>query len=201
MSRDVMKMALEAIDAAMSENDFHRQMSKPVLIALGESATQLRAALRSALAQPEPAPEPQGEPVALVLAEVAKATQKFPTWPTDPLHALAVLGEEYGELNKAVLQFVYEPHKTSADEIRTEAIQTAAMALRFLASLDRYQYTPGNQHHQAPLYTRPQRELSEQNIREECAREILAMSSRWPDDRARYVASECAKTLMEQCKK
>ena len=36
-----------------------------------------------------------------VMAEVARATQKFPTWPTDPLHALAVLGEEFGELTKA----------------------------------------------------------------------------------------------------
>lgn len=83
-----------------------------------------------------------------VLAEVEKATVKFPTWPTDPLHALAVLGEEYGELNKAVLQFVYEPHKTSYEEIETEAIQTAAMALRFLNSLDVYEYTRGQQHGQ-----------------------------------------------------
>ena len=31
-----------------------------------------------------------------VLAELNRATTKFPTWPTDPLHALAVLGEEFG---------------------------------------------------------------------------------------------------------
>lgn len=87
--------------------------------------------------------------VSVVLGEVEKAVAKFPTWPTDPLHALAVLGEEYGELNKAVLQLVYEPHKTSADEVRTEAIQTAAMALRFLQSLDVYEYQRGQQHKQA----------------------------------------------------
>lgn len=89
-----------------------------------------------------------GEVTADVLAEVGRATEKFPTWPTDPLHALAVLGEEFGELTKAMLQFTYEPHKTSRGEIRAEAIQTAAMALRLAMSLDRYEYGPCGQHTQ-----------------------------------------------------
>lgn len=84
-----------------------------------------------------------------VCAELARATVKFPTWPTDPLHALAVLGEEFGELNKAMLQLTYEPHKTSAAEVRSEAIQTAAMALRLAMSLDRYQYARSEQHSQS----------------------------------------------------
>lgn len=84
-----------------------------------------------------------------VFAEIQKAVAKFPTWPTDPLHALAVLGEEYGELTKATLQLTYEPHKTSMDELRTEAIQTAAMALRFLQSLPVYEFKQGEQHAQA----------------------------------------------------
>ena len=91
--------------------------------------------------------------------EVARATAKFPTWPTDPLHALAVLGEEYGELTKAMLQLTYEPHKTSAADVREEAIQTAAMALRLAVSLGEYQYQPGPQHSQAPnavMSRRPQ---------------------------------------------
>lgn len=83
-----------------------------------------------------------------IFAEVKRATEKFPTWPTDPLHALAVLGEEYGELTKAMLQNVYEPHKTSHDEIRKEAIQTAAMAIRLAMSLDVYQYAALPQHEQ-----------------------------------------------------
>lgn len=86
-----------------------------------------------------------------VLAELDRAVAKFPTWPTDPLHAAAVLGEEFGELTKAVLQFTYEPHKTSADEIREEAIQTAAMALRFVFSLEHYGYEPAKQHSQNSL--------------------------------------------------
>jgi NTP pyrophosphatase (non-canonical NTP hydrolase) len=77
-----------------------------------------------------------------VIDELKRAQAKFPTWPKDPLHAIAVLGEEYGELVKGVLQLVYEPDRYAhtRDEIRAEAIQVAAMALRFAASIDRYRY-------------------------------------------------------------
>lgn len=83
-----------------------------------------------------------------VVEELSRAIAKFPTWPTDPLHALAVLGEEFGELTKEVLQLAYEPHKASRENLRKEALQTAAMALRFVASLDDYEYRPGQQHTQ-----------------------------------------------------
>jgi NTP pyrophosphatase (non-canonical NTP hydrolase) len=84
-----------------------------------------------------------------VMAELARATAKFPTWPTDPLHALAVLGEEFGELTKAMLQHTYEPHKgVTQQDIREEAIQTAAMALRLAMSLPCYQYRKAPQHSQ-----------------------------------------------------
>lgn len=83
-----------------------------------------------------------------VWSELERALAKFPTWPTDPLHALAVLGEEFGELTKDVLQMTYEPGKTSAENVRKEAIQTTAMALRFVASLDAYIYKAGDQHRQ-----------------------------------------------------
>jgi hypothetical protein len=96
------------------------------------------------------AAQPEGA-LSAVLSEVEKAVRKFPTWPTDPLHAVSVLGEEYGELVKAVLQLTYEPHKTSADEVRMEAIQTAAMALRFLRSLNTYQYARCFQHKQEAI--------------------------------------------------
>ncbi len=86
-----------------------------------------------------------------VIAEVMAATTKFPTWPTDPLHAFAVLGEEVGELQKAILQAVYEPHKSNPDDVRAEAIQVAAMAFRFLLSLDEYKYESGEQHQQGTL--------------------------------------------------
>lgn len=80
-----------------------------------------------------------------VLQEVMRASAKFPTWPTDPLHALAVLGEEFGELTQAMLQLTYEPHKSSREDVRIEAVQTAAMAIRLLLSLDDYEYAPCEQ--------------------------------------------------------
>jgi hypothetical protein len=86
-----------------------------------------------------------------VMDELEKAIRKFPTWPTDPLHAVGVFNEEAGELSKAVLQQVYEPHKNKPDDVRKEAQQAAAMALRFLVSLDSYDWTPGVQHDQPTL--------------------------------------------------
>jgi NTP pyrophosphatase (non-canonical NTP hydrolase) len=82
------------------------------------------------------------------VGEVVRATNKFPTWPTDPIHALAVLQEEVGELTKEVVQLTYEPHKSTLEAVRREAVQTAAMALRFLMSLDRYEFMAGQQHSQ-----------------------------------------------------
>lgn len=83
-----------------------------------------------------------------ILREVDRATAKFPTWPDDVLHAIAILGEEFGELTKEAMQLTYEPHKTSPEELATEAIQTAAMALRFAMSLGRYRFVPSTQHGQ-----------------------------------------------------
>lgn len=75
--------------------------------------------------------------------ELRSAIAKFPAWPNDMLHAMAIVGEEYGELLKAVLQFHYEPHKGETYEhIRVEAIQTIAMLHRFLNSLDCDMYQP-----------------------------------------------------------
>jgi len=81
-----------------------------------------------------------------VFAELRNAVAKFPTWPTDPLHAMGVIHEEVGELAKAVLQAVYEPEKNPPGAVRKEAIQAAAMCIRFLWSLDIYFYAPSRQH-------------------------------------------------------
>ena len=89
--------------------------------------------------------------VAEVLAEVEKATRKFPTWPTRIIDAGNVVSEEAGELAKACLQVTYEKEKETLAGARTEAIQTAAMCFRFLASIDRYDTSPGEQHEQPPL--------------------------------------------------
>ncbi len=91
---------------------------------------------------------PRYEYLDAVLHELDRAQAKFPTWPTDPLHAFGVVAEEFGEVAKEVVQLTYEPHKSSPEALRKEAIQLAAMALRFCMSLDRYQHKPGEQHSQ-----------------------------------------------------
>jgi len=83
-----------------------------------------------------------------VMAELQRATKKFPTWPTDPLHAKAIVDEEVGELEQAILQTTYEPHKSNADDVKAEAIQMIAMGYRFLLSLEQYQYKKAEQHNQ-----------------------------------------------------
>jgi NTP pyrophosphatase (non-canonical NTP hydrolase) len=89
------------------------------------------------------------EAIAAVKAEVERATTKFPTWPDDPLHAVAIIGEELGELTQATLQAIYEPHKSTGEDIQKEAVQVAAMAIRFLLSLDQYTGERSTQHTQS----------------------------------------------------
>lgn len=91
--------------------------------------------------------------VAEVLAELETAVVKFPTWPVDPLHAAGVINEEVGELNKAILQQVYEPHKNKPNAVRDEARQACAMLIRFLAGLDpqSYDWREGKQYEQKNL--------------------------------------------------
>lgn len=85
--------------------------------------------------------------------ELSRAVNKFPQWPDDMLHALAIIGEEFGELTKDVLQFHYEPNKQKTKEhIRAEAIQTIAMLHRFLNSLDTDRYVkPSTSQHEYPM--------------------------------------------------
>jgi hypothetical protein len=84
-----------------------------------------------------------------IFCELERATNKFPTWPTDPHHAANVLAEEVGELVKTIVEHTYEPHKSTREDVRTEAKQAAAMALRFFLSMDAYQFKPCDQHSQS----------------------------------------------------
>ena len=69
-----------------------------------------------------------------IIKELVRAERKFPFWPDDIIHAAAIVNEESGELIRAALQYVYEDgHK---DELRKEAIQTAAMCIRFLKNIE-----------------------------------------------------------------
>lgn len=69
-----------------------------------------------------------------VAAEVLRAEKKHPGWPSDAVHAAAIVGEEAGELLQAALQWHYEGGNLAS--MRKEAVQTAAMAVRFLIYLE-----------------------------------------------------------------
>ena len=71
-----------------------------------------------------------------VIEETSRAERMHPQWPTDLIHSCQIVQEESGELAKAALEAVYEPHKSSLDDVRKESIQTAAAAVRFLLNLD-----------------------------------------------------------------
>ena len=70
------------------------------------------------------------ESVVRIIAEFERAKGAHPKWPADEIHQAAIVSEEAGELVKSSLQYRYEGRHKS--ECRKEAIQTGAMALRFL---------------------------------------------------------------------
>ena len=77
--------------------------------------------------------DPVEEIFSQVAAEVLRAEELWPEWPTDAIHAAAIVAEESGELVQAALQHRYEGKSRKA--MRTEAIQTAAMCIRFLKEM------------------------------------------------------------------
>lgn len=70
-----------------------------------------------------------------ILRELERAEGLYPTWPTDQVHAAAIVAEESGELVRAVLNESY--HGASPEDSDREAVQTAAMAIRFLMHRER----------------------------------------------------------------
>lgn len=69
-----------------------------------------------------------------ILKEVARAEAKHPRWPKDIIHAGAIVAEESGELIRACVQLNYEGGEL--DEVKKEAIQTAATCIRLLKNLN-----------------------------------------------------------------
>ncbi len=65
-----------------------------------------------------------------VSEELIRAREMHPSWPEDSIHQAAIVQEEAGELIRAALQHEFDD--ADKQPMRTEAIQTAAMALRFL---------------------------------------------------------------------
>lgn len=71
-----------------------------------------------------------------IQTELRYAIATYPDWPDDIVHAAAVVSEEAGELLQAANNIHWQ-HKDggSVAKLRKEAIQTAAMAVRFLLNL------------------------------------------------------------------
>lgn len=77
-----------------------------------------------------------------VLNELERAENKFHEWPADIVHAGAIVSEESGELIRACLNREYakggESDAQLLDECQKEAVQTGAMAFRFLKNFHLY---------------------------------------------------------------
>ena len=61
--------------------------------------------------------------------EYRAAKKLYPHWPRDIVHAAGIVNEESGELMRAALQNYYG-REAIEPEVITEAVQTAAMAMR-----------------------------------------------------------------------
>ena len=73
------------------------------------------------------------EAIDLVCSELKKAEKKFPGWPEDKIHAVAIMIEEAGESMQAAIDCVYSGGEV--DHLRKELAQTGAMCLRCLIHL------------------------------------------------------------------
>ncbi len=68
----------------------------------------------------------------LIFHELTKAERKFPTFPVDPIHDVAIMIEEAGEAMKAALDMQYRNGPIA--DLRMELAQTAAMCIRCMTA-------------------------------------------------------------------
>ena len=68
-----------------------------------------------------------------IVAELRRAEEKYPAWPADLIHQVAIMQEESGEAIRAALNHVY--HGEPLADVRAELVQTAAMCLRCLKNM------------------------------------------------------------------
>lgn len=69
-----------------------------------------------------------------IMDEFTRAKKLHPKWPDDPIHQAAIVAEEAGELLRAAIDVRF--FGGDIWKMRKEAIQTAAMAVRFLMNFN-----------------------------------------------------------------
>ncbi len=72
--------------------------------------------------------------IASVFAEIERAETLHPVWPRDVVKACSLLAEEAGEAVRAANTF--DETRTGKKDIVTEAIHTAATAIRLLKNIE-----------------------------------------------------------------
>lgn len=70
------------------------------------------------------------EAIKYIESELSIAKRRYPEYPDDIIHQIAIMAEESGEAVRAALQYKYE--NGELDNVKYELIQTAAMCLRML---------------------------------------------------------------------
>ena len=78
-------------------------------------------------------PEIVKKVIDMIFNELKKAEDKFPTWPVDHVHGVAIMAEESGEAVQAAIDYYYE--RGSKEKVMHETAQTGAMAIRYLFAL------------------------------------------------------------------
>lgn len=73
--------------------------------------------------------------IGLVMTELARAETLHPVWPEDVVRACLNVSEEAGELAQAVNNYDENPGLSKYQMI-TEAVHTAAVAIRFLKNIN-----------------------------------------------------------------
>jgi hypothetical protein len=70
-----------------------------------------------------------------IIIELESAKNKWPDYYSDIIHASGLICEEAGETIQAALDMTYD--NGSIEDVRKEAIQTAAMCFRLLENIEK----------------------------------------------------------------
>lgn len=75
-----------------------------------------------------------------VNVEQEKAEAKHQGWPTDAVHASAILNEEAGKLTQACIDYHYghTPAEEAYERMAIMTLRVAAMSMRFWSALHEY---------------------------------------------------------------